>query len=53
MRTTKPIHPEWLSQTVIRFYHWMLLGYRIDIEADGSYYGERDVVFLYFLSEGG
>jgi len=41
MKTNKEIHPEWLSQTVIRFYHWMVLGYKIEIYEDGSYYGEQ------------
>jgi len=41
MLTNKPIHPEWLSQTITRFYSWMIVGYIIHVNSDGSYFGER------------
>jgi len=41
MKTNLSIHPEWLSHTQTRFYSWKIAGWRIHIESDGSYYGER------------
>lgn len=41
MKTKLPIHLEWLSQTVTKFYHFRLLGYKIDIYPNGSWEGER------------
>jgi len=41
MKTNLPIHPEWLSVTITRFYHMFVVGYKVDVYSDGSYYGER------------
>ena len=37
----EPIHPEWLSTTLTRFYYWLQVGYKIRIEPNGFYFGER------------
>jgi hypothetical protein len=41
MKTKFPIHPDWLSQTVTRFYHFSVIGWKIVIYPEGNWEGDK------------